>query len=390
VAFHCAFLDVGHGDCIVVTFVEDGRQACVVVDGGQTMKCSRRLAAYLKATGIEAIDLLVATHIDADHLGGLIQLLRQESSGPDDWNRGLPSPSWVGGSSRPQSMEDEVTLAAHSFVTESVEQNHDLRDLVERHLTVGGEMRYPSLADPPPQPFAGVSIDLLGPDVQVEDTEVQTVAANAHPPVANERIPTTPDELRALVTARANEAAQMADRLANDQSIVLRVTPLTESGALSQWSFMLTGDAGPAAWAMMRARPELQGRLPARVLKLPHHGSALSGMDGESFDLVSPTYCVNSSGQKHGLPDPPTLNRVRSNQRAELFCTERNNSQSHPGPCGSKDHCPRRTAERFKSVLFTVDTAEDTCDARVFDIDETSASVRIVDAGVWCPETSWQ
>ncbi len=147
--FEFAFLDIGHGDCTVITFSEGSRQACIVVDGGQTRKAARRLATYLKANGVEMIDLLVVTHIDGDHIGGIIQLLRHESSGARDWNRGvercirhfwgpLPSPTWSGSQRAPESMEHEVTLGARSFVIESVAQNHDLAQLLERHLEPGG------------------------------------------------------------------------------------------------------------------------------------------------------------------------------------------------------------------------------------------------------------
>jgi hypothetical protein len=400
--FEFAFLDIGHGDCTVITFPERGRLFCIVVDGGQTQKAARRLATYLKATGAETIDLLVVTHIDADHIGGIIQLLKHESNGARDWNRGvercirrywgpLPSRTWAGTERVPESIEREVTLGARSFVMESVAQNQELAQLLEQRLEPGGAS-YPSLEDPPAQPFTNLHIELLSPDIQVPDAEIEAVALDSGLliPAPGEMLPSTVAELERIVAARAEEAARIADRNANNQSIVFRAAPRTEAGELSQWSFLLTGDAEEEAWQMMRGHPEVAQRLPTAVLKLPHHGSALNGIDKESFDLISPTRCVNSSGQKHGLPDTETLNLVRNNERSELFCTERNNNRAKQGPCLAKDRCPRRTEARYKSVRFTVDTATDSCQVRAFNIDVARSQVRdVLRDVIWCPETSW-
>lgn len=60
------FLDVGHGDCAIVRNGEH----CMVIDGGTSGK-SDFLFSYLKKMGVKHIDAAVATHPDADHIGGL-------------------------------------------------------------------------------------------------------------------------------------------------------------------------------------------------------------------------------------------------------------------------------------------------------------------------------
>lgn len=62
-----AILDVGHGNCTVVS----GRQAVIVVDTGPRAA----LLQYLVEQGIEKIDAVYISHADKDHIGGLVQLL---------------------------------------------------------------------------------------------------------------------------------------------------------------------------------------------------------------------------------------------------------------------------------------------------------------------------
>jgi competence protein ComEC len=65
------FLDVGQGDATVIASPE-GRIA--LVDGGRS---SHDIAERLLAMGVDTVDLIVATHADADHIGGLEGVLQQ-------------------------------------------------------------------------------------------------------------------------------------------------------------------------------------------------------------------------------------------------------------------------------------------------------------------------
>ncbi len=56
------FVDVGQGDAIVLRTAD----ALVVVDAGQ----HDELASYLAEIGVDAVDLVIATHGHADHIGG--------------------------------------------------------------------------------------------------------------------------------------------------------------------------------------------------------------------------------------------------------------------------------------------------------------------------------
>ncbi|PYP18973.1 MAG: hypothetical protein DMD54_04085 [Gemmatimonadetes bacterium] len=64
---HVGFLNVGQGDAAIIQ--EGGRTA--VIDAGPS-----GIGAYLKSLHVDTIDLIVASHPHADHIGGMPELLR--------------------------------------------------------------------------------------------------------------------------------------------------------------------------------------------------------------------------------------------------------------------------------------------------------------------------
>lgn len=73
-SFQIDFIDVGQGDAALVQC--DGHY--MLVDGGDS-KQSSRIYSILKNRGINKIDVMVATHPDADHIGGLSGALNYAS-----------------------------------------------------------------------------------------------------------------------------------------------------------------------------------------------------------------------------------------------------------------------------------------------------------------------
>ncbi|WP_156291701.1 ComEC/Rec2 family competence protein [Oceanobacillus salinisoli] len=66
------FIDVGQGDSILIQTPAD---KTILIDGGPPV-AGDKVISYLKEQNIEDIDLLIATHPDYDHIGGLVNVLR--------------------------------------------------------------------------------------------------------------------------------------------------------------------------------------------------------------------------------------------------------------------------------------------------------------------------
>lgn len=65
-SFAIHFIDVGQGDCALVLC--DGQ--AMLIDGGEA-SASSKVYAYLEAHGVDHLNYIVASHVHADHIGGL-------------------------------------------------------------------------------------------------------------------------------------------------------------------------------------------------------------------------------------------------------------------------------------------------------------------------------
>jgi competence protein ComEC len=76
------FIDVGHGDCILIRTPDDGIKnnlknegLKILIDGGELAPGKKILLPFLRYLRIDTIDCLIATHFHSDHIGGLIPVL---------------------------------------------------------------------------------------------------------------------------------------------------------------------------------------------------------------------------------------------------------------------------------------------------------------------------
>ncbi|GAA0315004.1 MBL fold metallo-hydrolase [Oceanobacillus sp. FSL W7-1281] len=71
--FQAHFIDVGQGDSTLFTFDDGEEETAILFDTGDWQ--GNEVVPYLEAQGITAIDLVIISHPDADHIGQLSNIL---------------------------------------------------------------------------------------------------------------------------------------------------------------------------------------------------------------------------------------------------------------------------------------------------------------------------
>ncbi len=295
------FLPAHHGDCFLVSWGAPVR--VMVVDGGPDGVYEEVLRPRLMALPhpqgrAPSVDVLCLSHVDDDHVVGVVRLLRELVRARRDQ---LPLPVdvrrvWF------NSVDDlidgvEPGLAASvralvqaappdAAVSASYGQGRDVRDSVAA-LALDGNA-----------PFGGSLT--VGSVAQLYDLDVTVVAPNTAALV------TLVDKWRASVKTKDTKAVAAAYRdraVPNLSSISLH---LRHGGRTA----LLTGDArGDHLLAGLEAAGLLApgGTIHVDVFKLPHHGSE-NNAEPSLFERVrADHYVVSADGIKHAHPSKATL-----------------------------------------------------------------------------------
>ncbi|HEX8773340.1 MAG TPA: ComEC/Rec2 family competence protein [Pyrinomonadaceae bacterium] len=268
-------LDVGQGDAILIIAPEDKetrKRSVVLVDAGDTGRGKIVLEA-MKRYNVSQIDLFIATHAHADHIGGADEVINATSI-KSVLDSSVPPPG------RP---------------SDDAETNQNGKSSARRGRSSGSS----SSGNAPELPTTKAYRDLLdavnksgaqytkaepGQRFELSGNAVVTVLAPIQPFF-------TKDQLR----SGGNEP--------NANSVVVRLD-------YGKFSMVLTGDAEAQTEERMITKDT---NLQARLLKVGHHGSKYA--TSENFlKAVKPEVAVISDGaaNRYGHPSPEALARLKA------------------------------------------------------------------------------
>ncbi len=286
------FINVGQGDATYLRYeAPEEAPRHILVDGGPA-ESSARLIWYLQRQGVSRLHLVVATHLDDAHIGGLSAVLEQfpvaRFWGPDP-QRHNPLRPLV----QPQVARAENGAPADSDVItpESLSAYDHLHALA---LNRDALVEYPVMGHNASYLFPGLELRVMGP--------APHFAEPLHAELLS-RVP--PTQLVEILSADANNS-----------SLVLRI-------GVNGQQVLLTGDAEMPAWHAMI--DQWGAGLHARALKLSHHGS-LDGTSAEVLGIVQPREAILSVGPnsaEHPAPQvlamlTPPIQLYRTDQQGDI------------------------------------------------------------------------
>jgi hypothetical protein len=322
-------LQAAHGDALLLHYGTPAKPRLAVIDGGPAgvyAKSLRPRLEQLQAARTPGKPLpvrcLMISHIDDDHIHGVLDLLNEMVEAADDNEPPLCQIDTLWHNSFDDILgnaPDELTAAVGSaikaaaaglplppnlplqhfesaLVAASVNQGRQVRDRAARlkikpnvevngKLITGERTSKTSIAMKD-----GLKFTVLGPlRHRIEALQKDWDA-----------------KLKAMKKAKPAEAQAIAAEFLDESVFNLSsIVVLAEAGGKKM---LLTGDArGDDVLAGLKAAKLLKdGRCHVDLLKLPHHGSDRN-VATEFFVQVTANHYVISADGKHGNPDPPTL-----------------------------------------------------------------------------------
>ncbi|HEV8242202.1 MAG TPA: hypothetical protein VGS57_22740 [Thermoanaerobaculia bacterium] len=318
-------LKAQHGDCLLLHYGKDDDPRLILIDGGPGPVFKESLlprleelrAARAGADESLPLDMLMVSHIDDDHIGGVLGLTQRLLEEKDAETPPLVEIDTLWHNSFDDITKNDEVLGSPASITASLgdflppDELHQ-SELVLASVGQGRTLRDQGkvLANKVNSPFKGlVRSGKKRTDVKRPDGLVLTVIGPRDDRLANLQ-KTWNKELEKLLKGKPKEKAQAAafvdDAVANLSSII--VLAQAKVGKKTR-TMLLTGDAnGKFVLSGLEDAGLLKqgGSMHVDVLKLPHHGS-IRNVDTPFFERITADHYVFSANGKFGNPDPPTL-----------------------------------------------------------------------------------
>jgi len=311
-------LKANHGDCFLVSHESESSVFNILIDGGPstTFKYGPRqrysgalcnVLDDLKKKG-QHIDLAILTHIDDDHIHGLIKAFEKP-----DYLAQMVKLIWFNSSrlitnsfDTSEIPENNILLAGNSPQT-SVQQGKDLETLLDEIECV----RAPLIMAGQVYNLGPFTLRVLSPErSQLErlihkwPTEVEVGATSSH------------DNDYGLSLSEI----WAEDKFVSDQSIYngSSIAFLLESDGRKM---LFLGDAHDQVVAdnIKTLGYSDTNKLKLDLVKISHHGSQ-HNTSSETLSLLdSPCYVISTDGSKHGLPNKRTIARILKVTNGNIF-----------------------------------------------------------------------
>ncbi len=301
-------LPAGHGDCLWIEYGDPQKPRRVLIDGGTTGTYKGALRRKLLAVPEEQrrFELLVVTHIDADHISGALELLEDESvrfPAADVWFNGY------------RHLPDEAPDTLGPVQGEKLTYRLLKLGVPWNVAFHGRAVVVPQEGDLPRTKLEGdLSLTLLAPTLEQLanlkpkwECEVKEAGLDPNNPYAAPAEPAGGFELLAAgppdIEALTREPFSEDTAAANGSSIALLLD-------YEGHRVLLAGDAHPNALADGIRRLEPGKKLKLDACKLPHHGSK-ANVSPKLLDTLScKRYVFSTNGAYFKHPDREAVARV--------------------------------------------------------------------------------
>ena len=359
-----------YGDALLLHWGTAAQPRLAVVDGGPpgvfADALKPRLAELRAERGLAddeplAIDLVMVSHLDEDHVAGLLQMMQkvkelEEAQEPVPWRvrrfwhnafDDLLGNDEVGvgvaGSAVSVAALGDLLLGEGSKLVASVPQGRNLAKLLKA-LDLDGNPPFGGLVRLRKEPVEldGLKLTVVAPlDSELKALQ-KTWDQKIKPLLKKERTPAGQAEIAAFVD----------DSVFNLSSLVV----LVEKGAKR---ILLTGDARgdhTLAGLEQAGRLDGDGKLRLDVLKVPHHGSDRN-VEVDYFRRLRAKHYVISADGKFDNPDIDTLEMIAAARPDDAFTLHLTYpTDEFNVPAVGKRVAKFLTAQKKKGRKFKVET----------------------------------
>ncbi|MEG3148196.1 MBL fold metallo-hydrolase [Sphingomonas sp. RT2P30] len=305
--FRLSMLPASEGDCLILSYGQtEASLRHIVVDGGRkaTWPHLKKALAAIAQRG-EAVELLLLSHIDADHIDGLVELV----SDPD--LPLVPKALWYNGIDQLKALAKTGRIKAFGIKAADIYSKTIVKKGWPLNGVAGGKAILVEDLSAPFE-FAGLTLTLISPDADKLEKlfkdwrralmpvvrRAVTAATGALQPFGKRPMPSTLDP--EILSSPSN-----IDTTPPNGSSIAMIAEYDGRRVL------LGADAHPDIVLQSIERIAGPGAtLKVDLVKLPHHGSRANITRAIIEKLDCDRFAISTNGTVFGHPDPEAISRL--------------------------------------------------------------------------------
>lgn len=310
--FRIYVLPAQRGDALWIEYGPDVSPFRILIDGGITRTGRMHLRNMLHARGTPLqFELLIVTHVDLDHIQGVIELLENLPPGvtfQEIWFNGWDQLKGLG--LEPMGIKEGIRLS------ELLEQHHAA---AWNRVTSGRAISLDETDDVIRYGFAGgMQVTVLAPGREqlrkLRDRWHDVIEEFAADEAAEEegKVPASVQAgIEGLEAMGPLDVYTLADSPFKEDDTVPNGSSIAVALEFGGKRALMLGDAHPSVVAQSIRRVSPSSRYSAEVVKLAHHGSKYNTDCALARLLAAPTWVFSSNGANRTRhPHPESVARV--------------------------------------------------------------------------------
>lgn len=310
------FLKAFHGDCIFITITSEGEEERILIDGGPAATFSSGVQGELRNLLLELeeqnkkIDLVILTHIDDDHIGGLIKAFEAKDgitklAKKVLFNSGRLIHNYFNVKHAP---EKDIIGNFNQSQNTSVDQGNTLEKLLENK----GIWHDKAISQGDEYYLNHCKLHFLSPN----EKELEKLLGKWE----SEQLSSFTSASKKDWKLRYNELLSQ-DEFIEDKSKT-NGSSLSFILNVNEKNYLFLGDSHPSTIVegLINYGCKQENPLQVELCKVSHHGSK-GNTNLELLSLIDcPRYIISTDGSRHGLPNKVTFARIHQMKpNAEIF-----------------------------------------------------------------------
>ena len=299
---HVNILPADNGDSIMVRFLgKDNDFHNILIDGGRSRTYRRVIkqeVREIKKRG-EKLDLVVVTHIDDDHIGGILALIRDKENIP------LINKFWFNsGIHFKRNIPEKDNFYEEIFI-ESLDNKISIRQgiTLESFLKKNGQWHLNPILQGQRYDFYGAEVTILSPSNESLRKICGKFTAAKNLEINNEK-----GDLNNHISDLAHKEFREDSSISNGSSIAFLLK-------IYNTNILFPSDAHPTIIikSLMSLGFSRNKKLKIDYFVVPHHGSK-GNLNYELLELIHcNNFIISTNGKNKNLPHKTTLSRIICN-----------------------------------------------------------------------------